>query len=141
MARLQSIIRMRKWELDEKRRELVILEEARAAIIQQIDALNQEVLEQQNAASLEVGPAALGPYMNGVKLRMNEYEAELRVKDEEIEKHREEVTEAFRELKTYEIAEEQENQRLKSEEALRDQKLLDEQGMQSFLKKSLMDDA
>jgi len=33
MARLQSIIRIRKWELDEKRRELVILEEARGECV------------------------------------------------------------------------------------------------------------
>ncbi|UTW54546.1 flagellar FliJ family protein [Kordiimonas sp. SCSIO 12610] len=136
MARLQSIIRMRKWELDEKRRELVLLEQQREAIIQKIHNLNLEVQEQQNAASLEVGPSSLGAYMNGVKFKMTGYESELRIKDEEISERRDDVSEAFRELKTYEIAEEQEQKRLKNEEALRDQKILDEQGMQSFLKSS-----
>jgi flagellar export protein FliJ len=134
MSRLQSIIRVRKWELDEKRRELVALEDERAAIVEQMDDLSIEVAEQQNAAALEVGPASLGAYMNGVRYKMSAFEAALMQKDKEIEERRDEVTEAFRELKTYEIAEEQEQKRIRDAAALRDQKILDEQGMQSFIK-------
>jgi flagellar export protein FliJ len=136
MSRLQSIIRVRKWELDEKRRELVALEEERAAIVQQMDDLSIEVSEQQNAAALEVGPSSLGAYMSGVRYKMAAFEAAIMEKDKKIEERRDEVTEAFRELKTYEIAEEQDQKRIRDAAALRDQKLLDEQGMQSFIKNS-----
>ncbi len=134
MARLEGIIRVRKWELDEKRRVLVALERERSAIIDRMDAIDREVIAEREAASLEVGPVSLGAFMNGAKIRLDQLSAELAIKDQEILVQHEEVSEAFRELKTFEIAEEQEKARIKKDLEHKEQVALDEQGVQSFLR-------
>lgn len=67
MADLSGIIRFRKWELDEKRRELAVLFEERNAIEHRIELLDQEMLEQQSMKDSDIGSVTLGAYIEGAR--------------------------------------------------------------------------
>ncbi len=132
MARLDALIRHRKWELDLKRRELAALEEERDAIIAQMDGLLAEYQSEAGKTQGDVSIVTMGAYTSGVKVRREAMEEQLEAKDAEIAEQREILTEAFQELKTFEIAHEKRLAEEAKEEAKKEQNALDEQGMQSY---------
>jgi len=135
MSRLDNIIRLRKWELDEVRRELAQLLGERDAMVHQIDMIEEEIAEQGRSASIEVFSTTVGAYMAGVKKKRDQIEAMLVAKDEEIAEQQEKVSEGFRELKTFEIAHDQEMARLKKAEDKIEQEVFDELGTQDHARR------
>jgi len=134
-SRLDNIIRLRKWELDEKRRVLAMLQAEEDAIIARIDALEQQVAEQsQSGDQLEVSPTTLGVYLEGARIRAEMLEAELEAQAEKVAEQQDSVAETFRELKTFEIAREQEMKRAAQKEAREEQAAFDELGIQAHMR-------
>lgn len=132
MSDLTSIIRFKKWTLDEERRGLTALLDERAEIEQHIQALNEEIASQHSVANTEVGSVTLGSYLEGARVKMAWLNEALRKKDADIEEKQDVVAEAFRELKTFEIADE--NKKAEAQKRLDsfEQKELDERGLQSY---------
>lgn len=131
-AKLDSLIRFQQWELDNKRRALAVLEEERDIILGQLNGLLAEYKAEAENASHEAATLTMGAYAVGVTLRRDVLEEQLAAKDQEIDAARDILTEAFQELKTYEIAH---DNRIKAEEkeAIRQENnQLDEQGLQSY---------
>jgi flagellar FliJ protein len=116
--------------MDEVRRVLASLLGERDAMIHQIEQIEAEILEQGRNSSLEVFSATLGAYMDGVKRKKDEILLAIVAKDEEIAEQQEKVSEGFRELKTFEIARDQEMARLKKAEDRAEQEMFDELGIQ-----------
>ncbi|MCJ9429564.1 flagellar export protein FliJ [Kordiimonas marina] len=134
-SRLDNIIRLRKWELDEKRRVLATLQAEEDAIIARLDALEQEVaVQSQSGGQLEVSPTTLGIYLEGARVRADMLEAELEAQAEKVAEQQDIVAEAFRELKTFEIAREQEMKRIALKEAREEQAAFDELGIQAHMR-------
>lgn len=135
MSRLDNIIRLRKWELDEVRRVLADLLGERDAMVHQLDMMDEEIAEQSRSTSIEVFSTTVGAYMAGVKKRRDEIGAMIAAKDEEIAEQQEKVAEGFRELKTFEIAHDQEMLRLKKAEDKAEQAMFDELGTQDHARR------
>ncbi len=135
MADFDGIIRFRKWELDEKRRELAVLFEERNAIEHRIEMLDQEMLEQQSMKDNDVGSVTLGAYIEGARKKRAWFLDDMRKKDAEIEEKQEVVSEAFRELKTMEIAGRRQKDRVRQEIARQEQAELDNLGLQAYKKR------
>ena len=135
MAKLDGIIRFRKWELDEKRRELAVLFEERNAIERSIEMLDQEMLDQQSMKESDFGSVTLGAYIEGARKKRAWLLEDMRKKDAQIEEKQDIVSEAFRELKTMEIAERRQKDRLDKELARQEQAELDELGLQAYEKR------
>ncbi|MBO6505454.1 MAG: flagellar FliJ family protein [Kordiimonadaceae bacterium] len=135
MADLSGIIRFRKWELDEKRRELAVLFEERNAIEHRIELLDQEMLEQQSMKDSDIGSVTLGAYIEGARKKRAWLLEDMRKKDTDIEAKQEVVSDAFRELKTLEIAERRQQERARQEIARQEQAELDELGLQAYEKR------
>ncbi len=131
MVRLDNIIRLRQWELDEVRRELAVLLGERENMAHQLEVMEAEVAEQASATGLEVFSTTVGSYMHGVKLRQEQIQAAIDAKEEEIAEQQDKVAEGFRELKTFEIAREQEMKRVTLEENRQEQQAFDELGIQN----------
>ncbi|GHF22529.1 hypothetical protein GCM10017044_16090 [Kordiimonas sediminis] len=129
MSRLDGIIRLYKWELDEKRRELVDLQEQVDRVQEQIEMLHQEVEDQKQHAATEAGLTTMGAYLEGVRKREQMLRSELRKREEAVAKQQERVSEAFSELKTYEIARDKEKARQVAKVAKVEQAEFDEQGL------------
>ncbi|WP_262690901.1 flagellar export protein FliJ [Kordiimonas aestuarii] len=142
MSRLDGIIRLRKWELDEQRRVLAVLQAERDSIAATIDMLEEEKAEQaRTAGGLEVSTLTLGLYLEGVRKKQDMLREDLARKDEEVDEHRDKVAESFRELKIYEIAHEQEMKRVKAAEDKEEQEAFDELGIQNHARQEAMTDS
>lgn len=132
MSDLSSIIRFKKWTLDQERRSLSGLLDERAEIEQHIQALNDEIAGQSGVANTEVGSVTLGAYLEGARIKMAWLDEALRKKDADIEERQDIVAEAFRELKTFEIADEKKKAEAKKRLESFEQKELDERGLQTY---------
>lgn len=137
MAELGGIIRFRKWQLDEQRRDLAVLLEDRSAIGASIEALEAEVAEQKVLADNDMAAMTLGAYIEGARKKKAWLLEDLRKKDEEIADKQDVVSEAFRELKTLEIAERRQKERSQKELQRQEQNELDELGLKAFEKNAL----
>lgn len=137
MAELGGIIRYRKWQLDEKRRELAVLQGERTEIVALIEALDAEMLAQQAIRDSDISSMTLGAYIEGSRKKKAWLNEDLRKKDEEITDKQDVVSEAFRELKTLEIAERRQLERKRKEIQRQEQNELDELGLQAFEKNAV----
>lgn len=140
MSRLDTIIRLRKWELDEKRRQLAALLGERDDIATAIETLDLEVAEQSRHTGLEVASVTIGSYIEAVRTRQGELGQMLLKKEKEVIKHQDVVAEGFRELKTFEIARDRELERVAAEEAKEEQAAFDELGIQNHAREEAMAD-
>jgi len=132
MAKLDGIIRFRKWELDEQRRELTILLNDRAEIAGSLEQLDAEMLAQKSMAQNDLGSMTLGAYIEGARKKRAWILDDIRKKDQEIEEKQDVVSNAFRELKTFEIADRRQNERFRRDMDRREQDELDDLGRRAF---------
>jgi len=135
LSRLDNIIRLRKWELDEQRRVLADMLGEREALVHQYELIEQEISEQGRNSSLEVFATTVGAYMDGIKRKQDHILSVVAKKDKIIAEQQDKVAEGFRELKTFEIARDQEMLRLKQAEDKAEQDMFDELGIQEHARK------
>jgi len=140
VGKLTNIIRLRKWELDEKRRRLADLQGEREEIVLAIEAMEAEVVEQSRSSGLEVSAIAIGAYLEGVRIRQEQLSTLLAAKEREVSKHQDIVAEGFRELKTFEIAQSREQARARAAEAKEEQDAFDELGIQNHAREEALAD-
>lgn len=108
MNSLKTIIRLHKWQLDEKRRELVELQNLREHLLNQIDRLEQEIAAERTTASADFEASFTFPnYIKMAKERRHKLDRSVAQVDEQITAATEAVAEAYQELKKYELAEEE----------------------------------
>jgi flagellar export protein FliJ len=117
MKRLQSLIRLHTWQLEEKRRTLAGLEGLRADFVAQGEKLEKELGNEQRAATASPEYAiTYESYAKAVILRRKNLVGSIAETDEQIEVAVTEVQEAHREMRKYEIAEERAQKREQAEE-------------------------
>jgi flagellar export protein FliJ len=105
MNGLDGLIRLHKWRLDEKRQVLAELERLAARLREQLATLERELAtEQRVAASSMEAAAAYGQYAAAVISRRTTINRSLADVEGQIRQALEEVAEAFRELKKYDLA-------------------------------------
>jgi hypothetical protein len=132
MASLEGIIRLRKWELDEQRRALADLLEQRAHVENAIELLETEMLDQKKMAHQDFSTLTLGAYLEAARKKKAMLIEGLRKQDEKILEKQDLVSDAYRELKTYEVADENKQSRQRKKVATIEQNALDELGLQAF---------
>ncbi|MCF6215635.1 MAG: flagellar FliJ family protein [Emcibacter sp.] len=124
---MTGMIRLQKWQLDEKRRDLVALEKMRDDLKQNLaDLQNELIAEQRKVAETPVVSIAYAGYAQKVMARrVNIVNSMLEI-DVSIENSKDQVAEAFKELKKYEVVEQREREREYRARDLRQQNELDE---------------
>lgn len=124
---LKALIRYRKFELDERRRELRALEDLAAQIDASIVALDQEVMRERQLAANDMLLARYWPtYSEWARGRRDELVQNRLQVGEQILKAEDAVTDAYRELKKFEVAEANRLAREKAELDRKDRIRLDE---------------
>ena len=126
MRGVEGMIRLQKWNLDEKRRELVELEEMRDDLQAKVRALEEEVIREQKTAAKSVVVSLYGSYARAVIDRRDVLEKSICEMEPVIEAKKDEVAIAFQELKKFEIARDRAAQRTRYEAARKEQILLDD---------------
>ncbi|WP_404384119.1 flagellar FliJ family protein [Caenispirillum salinarum] len=127
---LRGLIRLHKHQVDEKRRALADLERTEQEILDRQQALREEMVREQ--AAVREDPAlglTFGAYVQRHKERQERLAQSLANIRKAIEAARDDLSEAFKELKTYEITQANRDLREKHERDRKEQEVLDEIGL------------
>lgn len=131
---LHAVIRLRKWEIDEKRRELSVLLSEQEAVVQRRAALDEEILRENDCARSHVGEAdfTLGDYAKRAHSRRQQLDHAIAEADRRVEEARDQLTEMFKDLKTFELAQEARDEAERKEREHKEQVKMDEIGLELF---------
>lgn len=133
MKGLSTLIRLHRWQLDEKRRQLADLERLLTDLSSQSERLQAEVrVEQRNAAETDEGRYAYPGYAAGVVDRRENLTRSIAEVEISLETAREDVAASFEKLKTYEQAERRQQDRARTSVARREQIRMDELGISMY---------
>ncbi|HUZ72637.1 MAG TPA: flagellar FliJ family protein [Stellaceae bacterium] len=105
MSALDSLVRLHRWQLDERRRRLADLDLLATKLHHELNRLAEEEAREQAvaSASLEAG-ASYGSYARRLIERRRKIEQSLTSVQQQIVAAREGLSDAFQEMKRYEIA-------------------------------------
>lgn len=137
MSGLDQLMRLQRWTLDEKRRQATDLELLIERLVQDIIKLDEQVEREieVSRANLELQRALPG-YRNVMKGRRERMDKSLVDLRSELEKLREQITEAFSDLKKTEQTVTNRQQRQRLAERRKDQAISDEVGLQQHRRKA-----
>ena len=130
---LETLIRLRRQALDQRRKRLAALEQGRRALDDERAELERSVLVEQHVAAGD--PGLISAYA-GFARRVMAARAALDVKsaalDQEIAAAQDEISIAFSELKKFEIARNERRRREATEAARQETRAIDEVGLAGF---------
>ena len=135
---LKTLIRLSKFSVDEKRRVLTALQTREDQIIEEIRKGEEQLRhEQQLAAEDTTGIGfSYGAFQQAWMRRRDLMHQALAAVRADIEKARDELAEAFRELKTYEVTQANREKREREELDRKEQIFLDEIGLNMHRRKA-----
>ena len=139
---LKALIRLSKWNVDEKQRVLVALQGREDEILSWIQRLDEQLKEEQRIAaedSTGVG-FSYGAFANAWLGRRQQLLSMLDMVRAEIVRARDELADAFSELKTYEITQRERDRRAQAERDKKEQAFLDEIGLNIHRRRDKQDD-
>ena len=128
---LKGLIRLHQWVVDEKRRKLGELLKMLVELEEQARRLEAEVVEEQKAAAKapETAGFLYGNYARHVIERRERLAKSIASMEQQTAAAREELNEAYREIKKFQVAQEVRDRRAALEAARREQIVLDEVGL------------
>lgn len=130
---LTGVIRLHKWQVDEKRRQIADLEGMREDLVGQIKKLELDLSkEQMLMTDTNVVDFNYAEYAASVMQRRENIEASIAEVDVSIEEMKDELADAFKELKKFEIAQERAEEREREKQKLKEQDRLDEISLNMF---------
>ncbi|HYM03057.1 MAG TPA: flagellar FliJ family protein [Stellaceae bacterium] len=137
MSALDSLVRIHRWQIDERRRQVADLEALASKLREERRRLDEEELREQRVAA-EAPEAAFtyGGYVNALIERRNKLSQSLSEAAQQIQAAREALAEAYQEMKRYEITAASRARRQRLEEERRQQKMLDEIGLDAFRRRA-----
>lgn len=138
MARnLNTLIRINEWTVDQKRRKLGEILRLIAALNNQGKLLEEELIREQASAADSPSEAGFlyGNYANHVIERRERIAQSILHSEQQAEASREELNDAYRELKKYETAQKNRDISEQKELARQEQMVLDEIGLQTYARK------
>jgi flagellar FliJ protein len=130
---LPTLIRVRTWALEEKRRKVADLQALEAQLQEAIARLDDEVQIENNIASGDTNARfTYGSYLSAAIERRRTLDASVIDVRHQIEAAQDEVTVAYQELKKFEVAQSNRKRRARDEANRREQVGLDEIALESF---------
>jgi flagellar export protein FliJ len=131
---LKTLIRLAKWAVDEKRKVLTALQAREEEMIAALDQHERQLAEEQRIAAADATGVGFvyGAYASAWLNRKAEMEMRLLNLRHQIEAARDDLAEAFRQQKTYEITQANREKRERAEAERKEQVRLDEIGLNVF---------
>lgn len=127
MRSRDSLIRLHRFQVDEKRRQVVEIETMIAEFHRKEAELEQQILSEQERAGIsDVGHYAYPTFAKAARDRRENLLKSISGLSVQLEEAKESLGEAFAELKKYELLSEKEAQRARAELSAREQAELDE---------------
>jgi flagellar protein FliJ len=136
MKRQDTLIRLRKFRVDELKRRMATLDGMKADVEKKLADLDESVArEKQRASDSDIGRLAFPSFLKAIEGRRENLRNTLKEIERERETCQGELTEAFQDLKSMEFACEQQEKRQAEVEARRNQGRLDEMALVRHLRK------
>jgi len=127
VSQYDQLVRLRDWQLDEKRRALAEAQAEVDALIHKREALEEEVESEKRIASTSIEASmSYNAFANSVIIRREQIAAEITVRQEAVDEANQEMLEAFQELRKAEIVRDEFDAKERLKEARREQIELDE---------------
>jgi flagellar protein FliJ len=140
VSALDSLIRLHRWQLDERRRDLATLEDLAAKLVEERARLDIEDMRERAAAAASPEAAfGYGADARGLIARRRKLEGSRIETAQRIVEAREALAAAFQEMKRYEIAAASRVRQQQQQQARRQQRVLDDLGIDAFRSKSTGD--
>ena len=131
---LNTLIRLHKFRVDEKRREIGGMITVIDDLERQVRELENQILEEQSiaGASPEEAGVLFGNYAAHYILKKNQFSIAIGEMEEKLETAQGELREEYKELKGFELTQEAHDNREALEEARAEQAFLDEIGINLY---------
>jgi flagellar protein FliJ len=136
MKKQDTLLRLRRFRVDEFKRRLATLDGMKADMEKKTADLEESVArERQRAGDTDIGRLAFPSFLKSIEIRREKLKDTLRELERERASCQEELTTAYQDLKSLEFANEQQEKRLAEIEARRAQSRLDEMALVRHLRK------
>ncbi|MCW5750610.1 MAG: flagellar FliJ family protein [Alphaproteobacteria bacterium] len=132
MKSVGTLIRLHRWQLDERRRVLKDLEEMRTGMEERLARLSREIEAEQARAANDELRFAYGPFARQAIERRQTILRSIEEIAGRIEKAREDVADAYREAKKYERLEQEQRHRDQMRAGRLEQRSFDEVALAGF---------
>lgn len=130
MSALNSLVRVHSWALDEKRQKLAELDRLADKLRADLVALEQELEHEKTAASGSIeGSIAFPAFVAAALERRKRLRGSIANIELACEAARDEVNQAFQEMKKFELARDNQEAQEQEEAARREQTAMDEMGV------------
>ena len=137
---IETLIKVSQYALDDKRKVLAGHFEELALLERKRKAIDEELAAEQAAARDDPSIGiTYGLYANAIITRRDKLDADILVKNREVELARDDVQEAFEEVKKYELALDRIREEQAKEMARIEEKELNEMGLNGFRRKKVPD--
>ena len=133
MSALRHLVRIHSWQLDDKRQKLSDLQGLLDKLAEDLAEIDRQIAAESALAESEdlVLSQQFDAFLGAALERKKRLESSLEVMEREVEKARGEVSEAFQDLKRYEMARENQVEEERRQDALAESAELDEAGLAS----------
>jgi flagellar export protein FliJ len=136
MKRQDTLIRLRRFRVDDFKRRMATLDGMKADVEKKLADLEESVArERQRAGETDIGRLAFPSFLRSIEDRRENLRATLKDIERERVQCQADLTTAFQDLKSLEFANEQQEKRLAEIEARRAQSRLDEMALVRHLRK------
>ena len=136
MKRQDTLVRLRRFRIDELKRRMATLDGMKADVERKLADLEESVArERQRAGETDIGRLAFPSFLRSIEDRRENLRTTLKDIERERTICQDDLTSAFQELKSLEFANEQQDKRLAEIEARRSQSRLDEMALVRHLRK------
>lgn len=136
MKRRDTLMRLKRFRVDELKRRMTTLDGMRADLDRKLTDLEESVArERQRANDSDIGRLAFPSFLRSIESRRENLRATLKEIDRERAQCQGELTAAYQDLKSLELATEQQAKRITEIEARRSQSRADEMAIVRHLRK------
>jgi flagellar FliJ protein len=136
MKRRDSVMRLKRFRVDEFKRRMATLDAMRADLEKKLADLEESVArERQRANDSDIGRVAFPSFLRSIESRRENLRATLKEIDRERAQAQSDLTNAYQDLKSLELATDAQAKRLAEAEVRRGQSRLDEMAIVRHLRK------
>jgi flagellar export protein FliJ len=136
MKRRDTLMKIKRFRVDEFKRRLATLEAMRADLERKIADLEDSVArERQRANDSDIGRLAFPSFLRSIDTRRENLRATMKEIERERAQCQADLTTAFQDMKSLELASEQQAKRVAEAESVRSQSRLDEMALVRHLRK------
>jgi flagellar export protein FliJ len=136
MKRRDSMLRLKRFRVDDLKRRMATLDEMKGDLERKLTDLDDSVArEKQRANDSEIGRLAFPSFLQSIEVRRGNIRSTMKELEKERVQVQEDLANAFQDLKSFELAEQERERRVSEQQARASQSRMDEMAIVRHLRK------